>query len=129
MGDEFDFTNTYAPEGGEWWVDGPGAGYYLLQIKHVLNPTISVIQGGLYTFYFADVQCGDTNSVEIFYSGTPDVEVLYEGEAVNEVIICVDDQITLTVQGQDADTYLWNVPGGNADSIVVASCRSNWCLL
>jgi len=120
LGNEFDFTNTYAPEGGEWWVDGPGAVAFTPN-QNVLNPTISVIQGGLYTFYFTDVQCGDTNSVEIFYSGTPDVEVLYEGDAVNEVTICTDDQITLTVQGQDADTYLWNVPGGNADSTIVFS--------
>ena len=59
--------------------------------------------------------------MELFYSGTPDVEVLYEGNAVDEVTICTDDQITLTVQGQDGDSYLWNIPGGNADSIVVTS--------
>ena len=117
LGEEFDFTNTYAPEGGEWWVDGPGA-VTLYSKSKCFKPYYIVIQGGLYTFYFTDVQCGDTNSVEIFYSGTPDVEVLYEGDAVNEVTICTDDQITLTVQGQDADTYLWNVPGGNADSML-----------
>ena len=121
LGDEFDFTNTYAPEGGEWWVDGPGAVTFTPN-QNVLNPTISVIQGGLYTFYFTDVQCSDTNSVEIFYSGTPNVELLYEGvSGLSEVTICADDQITLSVQGQDVDTYLWNVPGGNADSIVISS--------
>ncbi len=120
LGDTVNFTGTYAPEGGEWWDDGPGAVIWVTSQTDI-EPSISVIQGGAYTFYFTDVQCGDTNSVEIFYSGTPDVEVLYEGDAVNEVTICVDDEITLTVQGQDADTYLWNVPGGNADSIVVSS--------
>ena len=60
--------------------------------------------------------------MEIFYSGTPNVELLYEGvSGLSEVTICADDQITLSVQGQDVDTYLWNVPGGNADSIVISS--------
>jgi len=123
LDEPFAFTSTYAPQGGEWWEadDVPGNVIWLTS-QTAINPTIDVQgQGGLYTFYFADVQCGDTNSVEIFYSGTPDVEVLYEGNPVNEVTICTDDQITLTVQGQDADTYFWNVPGGNADSIVVSS--------
>ena len=46
-------------------------------------------EGCIHLLLCTDVQCGDTNSVEIFYSGTPDVEVLYEGDAVNEVTICV----------------------------------------
>ncbi|MDG2228144.1 MAG: gliding motility-associated C-terminal domain-containing protein, partial [Flavobacteriales bacterium] len=120
LGNEFDFTNTYAPQGGEWWVDGPGPVTFTPN-QTVLNPTVNVVVGGGYTFYFADVQCSDTTSMELFYSGTPDVEVLYEGNAVDEVTICTDDQITLTVQGQDGDSYLWNIPGGNADSIVVTS--------
>lgn len=120
LGDEVDFTNTYAPQGGEWWADGPGSVTFSPN-QTILNPTISVIQGGLYTFYFTDIQCGDTSSMEIFFSGTPNVEMLYEGDAVNEVIICADDIIALTVQGQDADSYTWNLPGGNADSIIVAS--------
>jgi len=121
LGNEVDFFGTYAPEGGNWWVDGPGAVTFTPN-QTALNPTISVIQGGVYTFYFADVQCEDTNSVEVFYSGTPDVGVFYEGDStVNEVAICTGDLIALTVQGQDADTYVWNVPGGNTDSIVPTS--------
>jgi len=121
LGNEVDFSGTYAPLGGNWWVEGPGSVTFTPN-QTALNPTISVIQGGLYTFYFADVECGDTNTVEVFYSGTPDVGVFYEGDStINEVTICTDDVITLTAEGQDADTYLWNIPGGNSDSIVVSS--------
>lgn len=121
LGDEVNFTNTYAPMGGEWWADGPGDVIWVTS-QTAINPTISVIQGGAYTFYFTDVQCGDTSSMQVFYSGTPDVGVFYEGDStVNVVTICTDDQITLTVQGQDADNYIWNIAGGNADSILVSS--------
>jgi gliding motility-associated-like protein len=124
LDEPFAFTSTYAPQGGEWWHDVPGNidSVTYSPSQTAINPTVTVsMQGGLYTFYFADVQCGDTNSMELFVSGKPKVNLWYEGNAVNEVTICTDDQITLTVQGQDADTYLWNVPGGNADSIIVFS--------
>jgi len=121
LGDTVDIVTTDALLGGEWWVEGPELVTFTPS-QSVSEPSVTATGSGEYTFYFADNQCNDTASLIIYFYGPPVLGVYYNGDStVNEVTICTDDQITLTVQGQDVDSYVWNIPGGNSDSIIAVS--------
>ena len=86
-----------------------------------LNPTISVIQGGLYTFYFTDVQCSDTNSVEIFYGLGNQITI---DEVICDTSYTWDNQ-TYNQSGAYVNSY-YNVNG--CDSVVTLNLSLNGVL-
>ena len=116
-GESIQFSNTSAFQGGVWW--GVGNGTMTFSPSNTdMNPSVSVDVNGVYQVYFKDNQCNDTVQTTLNFFDEPTTSILYEGVQVDSIAICSDDEIVINTQSTDAATYLWNLGGGTADSLV-----------
>ena len=102
MGSAVQFTNTYAPDGGQWSYSGPGNLTFSPNTTFI-NPAVSVDVPGTYTLYFNDVQCGDTVSQQITFEPLPAIYIPLSSDT-----ICRGDSLLITAQSSDPNNVIWN---------------------
>ncbi len=96
------FTGTYAPEGGNWFYNGPGNLSFSPSTTFI-NPNVSADVAGTYTILFHGVQCSDTVSQEVTFLPNPTANIIDD-----EITICRGDSVSITVETTDPNNVIWN---------------------
>ncbi len=120
MGSDVQFTNTYAPDGGQWSYSGPGNLNFSPNTTFI-NPAVSVDVPGTYTLYFNDVQCNDTVSQQITFIPLPSINI-----PISSDTICRGDSLVVVAQSSDPNNVIWNTTPPQLGTTAVLSKDSTY---
>jgi len=106
-------TGVTAPGAVAWTTVSQPAGSNIIfsPSTSALNPTITVDQVGIYSFTIADLECNQSQTIDIYYLDDPIVNI-------TGATLCVEEEVTLDATNINS-TYLWT--NGVTDSIVTFS--------
>jgi subtilisin-like proprotein convertase family protein len=113
-----DFTTS----GGVWTYTTPAGGDATLSPSETdAAPDASATAEGAYRFIFTDDDCGMTDSVDVFFTPAPTVDVTIDTNR-----ICVEDNAVLTfsTNTQLYDSFSWEPFGTNEDTLVILGIDS-----
>lgn len=108
IGDNIQFTGTYAPEGGNWTFSGPGNISFSPNTTFI-NPNVTADQAGTYSIIFMDNQCSDTVVQNVTFLPAPTANIL-----ADSATICRGDSMVLSIETSDPNNIVWSL---NGDSI------------
>lgn len=100
-------TGVTAPGAVSWTVDTqpPGTTVTFAPNTSALNPTVTVNSPGIYAFTITDLECNQSQTIDIFYLEDPVVNITGS-------TLCVEDLVTLDATNLNS-TYLWT--GGSTN--------------
>jgi len=117
-----DLQATLTTSGGTWTFTGPaGADVTFTPSTADLSPEVSPTAEGSYRFIFTDNDCGMKDSLEVFFTPAPTVNVLLDTNR-----ICVEGNVvlTFTTNTQFYDSFSWEPYGSSDDTLVIAGTDS-----
>lgn len=114
VGNEIQFTNTYAPDGGNWSFSGPGNISFSPNTTFI-NPKITADQTGTYDIIFIDNQCNDTTKHQVTFLPPPTAVVSEESTT-----ICRGDSTYITVTTTAPNSVVWTLNGNIVSSSTTA---------
>ena len=116
---EYQFANTFAPNGGQWsYTSAIGTATFSPSDTDP-NPFVTVTENGVFDFTFTDAVCGIDTTVQVLFVPNPDV-------TISDSTTCDGEEITLDAQNlQIGASYLWS-PGGQTDQVITATSSATY---
>ncbi|MCT4580933.1 MAG: gliding motility-associated C-terminal domain-containing protein [Flavobacteriales bacterium] len=115
LGDDIQFSGTYAPEGGNWSFSGPGSISFFPNTTFI-NPKVTADQAGTYSIIFMDNQCGDTTIQQVTFLPSPTANIVQDSAT-----ICSGDSIIMAVETSDPNNVIWLFNGDTISNSVLVS--------
>ena len=113
-----DFTTN----SGTWSFTGPAGATadFSPEITNA-NTSVTVSDEGSYQFVFTDDQCGMQDSVSVFFTPIPTINV-----SIDTNRICIEDNVvlTFTTNTELYTDFSWNPFGSNEDTLIIAGTDS-----
>ncbi|MCB9204885.1 MAG: gliding motility-associated C-terminal domain-containing protein [Flavobacteriales bacterium] len=120
--DVADLSAVFTTSGGTWTYTTPaGADVSFSPSETDDSPSVSATAEGAYTFWFTDDDCGMIDSVDIFFTPAPTIDVTIDTNR-----ICVEDLavLTFTTNTELYSSFSWEPFGSTEDTLMILGTDS-----
>ena len=117
-----DLSAVFTTSGGTWTFEGPaGADATFDPSTTDGTPDVTASAEGAYRFIFTDDECDLKDSLDIFFTPAPTIDVVIDSN-----IVCIEDNaiLTFTTNTQLYDDFSWMPFGTNEDTLLIAGTDS-----
>jgi hypothetical protein len=120
--DVADLSAIFTTSGGTWTYSAPSNGDVSFSPSETDDsPSVSATAEGAYTFWFTDDDCGMLDSVDVFFTPAPTIDVTIDTNR-----ICVEDLavLTFTTNTELYSSFSWEPFGSTEDTLMILGTDS-----